>query len=341
MDRRVVGLGAAVVFVVALLVLVTINAPADGPDHPYDHENFSEVSVATEKVVAGPVRTVVEGLEARGYWCVQPRWNNFAVQVTCQGEAQVDLIVTGQGAISYAAISDFNGRQESRKRFWRVLNASLLRLWPNERTVIEDLLAESQPHTFLGNDPVAPSDPRDQYATYEVQTDTASWSLRSRYTGEPLTLRLRTAHLRDHSWPFGSRHYAKSFSVATTALRSAGFTCATACYRAADNQTVNFDTHDGQIVTAEFTLRTRADGTPADDPAGRWVRAGLPFLTSDVRAAVGRRIELSRVERQSWRGVVAGTPVNITAVTGASSTLDGHGAYDIRVAIGIALPYVE
>lgn len=334
---RAVGFGITAVLAAAL-VLVTIKAPAHGPDHPYDHENFSEVSAATETVVDGPVRTVIEELEAYRYWCVQPRRNHFAVQFTCRGEARVDLIATTKGAISYASIDDLTGLQESRTQLWKVLNASFLRLWPSDRTAIQNLLEDAQPFTFLG-DPI-PSEPHDPYPTHAIRTDNASWSLTSSQ-GDPIILRLRTAHLRDHSWPFGSGHYAESLSAAITALEADGFTCETACYRATDEQAVSFHAHDGQIVTARFTLRTKADGDRAEDASGRWIRAGLPFLKPAVRAAVGQRIELSRFAHSSWHGVVAGTPVDMTAVTRSTVTTDGHTGYDLRVVIGIPLLRVE
>lgn len=340
--RRVLGLGVVVLLVAALLASSTTRAAADGPGHPYDHGDLAELSVATEDVVDGPVRVVVDGLAAHGYWCVQPRRNRVAVQIACRAstrDVRVDLIATPRGAIAYAAV-EFGVPGETRERFWPVLDASLLRLWPGERAAFRDLLADAQPDGIRIGDTAAPGDPDDQFSTEVAHTRTGTWSLWSFYTGDPIKLYLRTTELRDHSWPFGAAHYATTVSAATTALRADGFTCATACYRAADGQSVTFTTHDGRITGAEFTLRTEDDGDPVDDPSRRWVRAGLPFLTPAVRAAVGRRIERSRLAHESWHGVVAGTPVDITARPG-SGIDNGHAARDLTVVVGIPLLRVE
>jgi hypothetical protein len=104
---------------------------------------------------------------------------------------------------------------------------------------------------------------------------------------------------------------------------------------------VAFDDHDGQIVAVRLTLRSSVKGDPSIDPAGQWVRAGLPFLAPAVRAAVGRRVEDCRIERRSWRGVVAGTPVDIIAVPGNPVLPDGRPAADLLVTIGIPLLDIE
>lgn len=343
--RGRIGIGAVVALVVVLVLVMMPAAPAHGPDAPYDHEGLSEVSAATEHVVNGQASIVTDGLQSRGYWCVQPRSNDSSVQVACQspeGDVLVDVIAARDGQILYADLDLGPAKSPESSGLWTVLDASFLKLWPQERTVIADLLEGSQPHDFMPfGTSAAPSDPRDQYSTREVRTDNASWSLWSFYTGEPLALRVRTAGLQDRSWPFDGSHYATSLSAATTNLTADGFRCATSCYRAADDQTVDFYTHDAQIVSVSFTLHTRADGDRADDPSGRWVRDGLPFLTPAVRSAVGRRIEESRVEGKSWRGVVAGTPVQITEETGGSSTPDDQAAHDFTVVIGIPLLFVE
>lgn len=345
--RGRIVIGAVVALVVVLVLVMMPAAPARGPEAPYDHEGLSEASVATEHVVKGQASIVTDGLQARGYWCVQPRSNDSSVQVACQspeGDVRVDAIAARDGQILYADLD--LGRAES-PEFWTVLDASFLKLWPQERTMIADLLEGSQPQEFMPfGRSAAPSDPRDQYSTHEVRTDNASWSLWSFYTGTPLALRVRTTGLQDRSWPFGGNHYATSLSAATTNLTADGFHCGTSCYRAADDQTVNFETHDAQIVSVSFALHTRADGDRADDPSGRWVRDGLPFLTPAVRSAVGQRIEKSRVEGKSWRGVVAGTPVQITEETHGSPTPDDQAAHDqaandLTVVIGIPLLHVE
>ena len=340
----------AIVTALVVVLAVTKNGPARGPAAPYDHSGFAEVSVATEDVVAGQARTVVEGLAESGYWCVQPRSNDLAVQIACQSpqrDIRVDVVAAPSGDVLYVdidlgAAAASASPQEVGDRLGRVLDASFLRLWPQDRRTVEELVEDAQPHPFMPFGSEAPPvDPAEQYSTHDQRTDDASWSLWSRYTGEPLALRVRTTGLENRSWPFGGSHYATSVDAATTELVAAGFTCATACSRASDGQTFAFDEHDGQIVAVSFTLRSSVDGDRSTDPSGQWVRAGLPFLTPAVRAAVGQRVEECRIERRSWRGVVAGTPVDILTVPGGSTMPDDRPAKDLMVTIGIPLLYVE
>lgn len=207
---------------------------------------------------------------------------------------------------------------------------------------IDDLVEDAQPQPFMHFGSEAPSaDEAEQYTTHDRRTDNASWSLWSRYTGQPLHLRVRTAGLADGSWPSSSGHYATSAATATTALVSAGFKCPASCYRASDGQTVDFDEHDGQIVVVRFTLRCSSADSRRTDASGQCVRAGLPFLTPAVRAAVGQRVEQCRIERRSWSGVVAGTPVDINVVDGAATMPDDRSEFDLTVTMGIPLQYVE
>lgn len=349
-DRPRVWIVVVSAVAAVLVLVVTRNGPARGPTAPYDHSGFSEVSVATEDVVAGQARTVVQGLAQRGYWCVQPRSNDLAVQIVCQSperDVQVDMVAAPGGDVLYAdidlgAAAFSEPSQDVGDRLGQVLDASFLRLWPQDRTTIRDLVEDAQPRRFMpfGRE-APPADPADQYSTQDQRTDNASWSLWSHYTGEPLALRVRTTGLEDNSWPFGSGHYATSVEAATTDLLADGFTCAIACSRASDGLAVSFEEHEGQIVAARFTLRSSLEDGEGTSPSGQWVRAGLPFLTPAVQAAVGERLEQSRLEHRSWRGVVAGTPVDIVAVPGAATTPDGRPARDLAVVIGIPLLYVE
>lgn len=341
-----------VVFAVAAVsvLAVTRNGPARGPAAPFDHSGFSEVSVATEDVVTGQARTVVQGLAQHEYWCVQPRSNDLAVQIACQSperDVQVDMVAAPDGDVLYADI-DLDAAAFSEPshnagdRLGQVLDASFLRLWPQDRTTIRDLVEDAQPRPFMpfGRE-APPADPADQYSTRDQRTDNASWSLWSRYTGEPLALRVRTTGLQDHSWPFGSGHYATSVEAATTQLVADGFSCEASCHRAPDIQAVTFDEHDGHIVAVRFTLRSSVADDDRPESSGQWVRAGLPFLTPAVQLAIGQRVEKCRVEHRSWRGVVAGTPVDIIAVPGAATMPDGRPADDLMVTIGIPLLDVE
>lgn len=72
-------------------------------------------------------------------------------------------------------------------------------------------------------EPAPPADPDDQFSTHDRSTDDADWSLTSIYTGDPLALRVRTAGLEDHSWPFDGSHYATLADAATADLLAAGF----------------------------------------------------------------------------------------------------------------------
>jgi len=344
-DRPRVWIVVVSAVAAVLVLVVTRNGPARGPTAPYDHSGFSEVSVATEDVVAGQARTVVQGLAQRGYWCVQPRSNDLAVQIACQSperDVQVDMVAAPGGDVLYADIdlgpaADSARPQDAENRLSQVLDASFLRLWPQDRTTTRDLVEDAQPSNMPFGREAPPADPADQYSTQDQRTDNASWSLWSHYTGEPLALRVRTAGLDDHSWPFGSGHYATSVEAAATELVGDGFSCEASCHRAPDIQAVTFDEHDGQIVAVRFTLRSSVADGDRTESSGQWVRAGLPFLTPAVQAAVGERVEESRLEHRSWRGVVAGTPVDIVAVPGAATTPDGRPARDLAVVIGIPL----
>ncbi len=342
--------GFAVLAALVAVLAVIRSGPARGPAAPYSHSGYSEISVATEDVVAGQARTVVQGLSQRGYWCIQPRSNDLAVQIACQSperDVQVDVVAAPDGDVLYADIdlgpaADPARTQDAQNRLGQVLDASFLHVWPQDRTTIQKLFEDAQPASGMPSGRRAPPvDPEEPYSTRDRLTDNASWSLWSRYTGEPLALRVRTASLQDNSWPFGSSHYAASVEAAITGLLADGFTCASSCSRASDGTAVSFEEHEGQIVAARFTLRSSVQDGEGTGPSEQWVRAGLPFLTPAVQAAVGERVEQSRREHRSWRGVVAGTPIDIVAVPGAAPMPDGRPARDLAVEIGIPLLYVE
>lgn len=348
---RLVRVAIGPVLVVAVLALASacIGPGFRGPVAPYDHNGFAEVSAATEDVVAGQASTVVDGLREHGYWCVQPRSNDRAVQIACRSperDIAVDLVAAPDGDVLYADIDLEAGAvpdssADSRDRLDEVLDASLLLLWPQDHASIRDLVESAQPQEFLPMGGAAPpANPDEQYSTQNLSTGDADWSLRVFYTGEPLALRVRTAGLEDHSWPLDGSHYATSTNAATTELLADGFTCATACHRAPDEQTVAFESHQGQIVVARLTMRSSVEGPRADLP-GAWTLADLPFLTPEVRGAIEQRVEESRIHRQSWRGVVEGTPLDVRAVPGGATTPDGQPLSDLEVTIGLPLFPVE
>ena len=335
----------AVSLVAAFTLAATRDNPFRGPSSPYDHPGFTEVSVATEDVVEGQATIVVEGLRGRGYWCVQARSNDRAVQIACRmpgTSTGVDLMADTTGDVLYADIdlSPHTPVNQSTKQLARLLDNSFLRLWPRDRAVVEQLVQDSQPQPFFPMGDQAPPDAEDQFSTYEQNTANASWSLWTFYTGQPLALRIRTPELRDRSWPMGGDHYATPTSVATAALRAMGYTCATACSRATGLQRVSFDEHRDQIVAAQLTLRSSVNGNRKADLSGQWVRNGLPFLTPEVRTAIGQRIEKSRTSGRNWQGVIAGTPLEIRAVPGGLKP-NGRAAATLEANIGVPLLHVE
>ena len=344
--------------VIAVVAAITaLVATRDGSVRPpaaaYDHDGFAEVSIATEDVVDGQAGIVVGGLRERGYWCLQPRSNERAVQIACRSsghEDRVDLVSTPGGDVLYADVdvsrpSAGAGRRVAGAgdRLLWVLGGSLLRLWPEDRTAVEALVGDAQPDGFVPLGGAAPpSGTGSEPSTNKRRTDNASWSVRSWPPGEPRSLRAVTGEVTDRSWPLASGHYATSLKTATAALMRVGFRCGQGCYRSSDEQAVHFVHHAGQITAIEFTLRSSAERAdrPAD-PSGRWVRSRLPFLTPAVRGEIGRRVERCRLQRRSWRGLVAGTPVEIEAVAGASLLAGDRPAFDMTVTIGIPLLHVE
>lgn len=221
----------------------------------------------------------------------------------------MDLTATRQGLSPTRPSTTSPLLAKGRQHLWTLLDTSLLKLWPDERTAIENLIEDAQPFTFLG-DPI-PSDSDDPYSTQATRTDTASCSLRSRYTGDPVTLRLRTPHLQDYRWPFGSAHYATSRSAARTALRADGFRCATACYRAGETRrsTSTHTTARSSLPTspcaprptAPLLVTRRGAGSAQACPSSH-----PPCAPLSAGASNG-----TRVEHECWHGVVEGTPVTL------------------------------
>ena len=336
-----------VLVLVAVVLVVTRKVPTRGPTAPYDHSGFSEQSVASEDIVAGQARTVTQGLVQLGFWCVQPRYNDQAVQIACRSaeyDMDIDVVAAPDGDVLYAEIDLGNADTSAgpRDHLDQALVASFLKLWPQDRQTIQDLIEQAQPHSFmaLGGE-APPASEADQYSTTEERTDNATWSLWSRYTGQPLALRIRTTGLQDHTWPFGGEHYATSVDAATAALVADGSTCATACSPASDVQSLDFEEHDGQIVAIHFTLRSRLVDLDSRAPSRSWAQVSLALLSPAVQPAIAQRVEQQRIEQRSWRGVVAGTPVEIVSAPGAATTPDNRPATDLWVTIGIPLLYPE
>lgn len=326
-----------------VVLLLAKDAPQSGPVDPYGHHGFSEVSMASEDVVSGQTSTVATELESNGYRCIQARSNSRAVQVVCHapsGHTQVDIVSDPDGSILYADIDlqdDLPDTDQGGRRSMVIL-APFLDLWPQDRPVVQEMFADAVPRPFmpLGGE-APPVDPSHQYDTHDVRTEDAHWLLQTRYTGEALRLKIRTPRLRDQNWPLGGDHYATSIETAMSRMKDEGFGCEVACYRAADDLTVSFGEHEGQIITADFIMRSPVAGDPRPDSAGRWLRGGLPFLTPAVSSAVGQFVEGCRASHNACQGVIAGTPVRVITPPGAVGTPDGGGARELHVTIGIPL----
>ncbi|MCI2237778.1 hypothetical protein MN205_04655 [Kineococcus sp. TRM81007] len=336
---------------------------------------MQEVSVATEQVVGGQTGVLVAGLRAAGSWCFQPRSNALTAQIRCQGQqgdATVDLVSDLDGDLTHAEIqmptevtatgvttvtsrasgaltaSGASGTSttepvraaQDHLRF--VLEASLLTVWPQDRGVLDGLLRKAEPRSFLPfGDAGAPHSDEEQYQTLEQRSERASWSLRTSCTGAPLALTVRTDALRDRSWPFGASHYAGTTAAAAARLQQAGSSCGSSGCSLGDehgDRSVAFGVHDGQIVTADLTLRPAADGAAATTEVHE-LEQTLAFLTPEVRTDIAAVIARSQAEGSEWRGLVAGTPVQVSVENGWP-TLGGRHVYGVRVLIGIPLLYV-
>lgn len=355
--RQLAALAVLAALLVAGLTVALWVRPASGPAHPYDHDGLGEVSEATTTTaVAGQVRDVALGLEELGYWCVQPRRNEETVQVRCQASTYgttLDLIATTTGDLAYAHLdlvpssdgpATTSGTVSAEEAdVWAVLDASLLRLWPDDRDTVEGLLADARPRDFMsfGSQP-PPADA--DYSQHAERTSSASWSLWASPAGLPLALTVRTEHLRDRTWPDGSEHYATALDEAIAGLVAQGFTCGEInCFRDDDTDgqmDTTFEVHDGQVVSTTVLLRTgQQDGRTVPDLAGQWLAQGPPFLEPAVQDAVASRLQRSRVESLDWRGVVAGVPLDITVFGGRTPTPDGDR--DLEVAAVVGTPPVD
>lgn len=325
-------MGVAAVTAVTVGLLVHGPEPLAGPSAPYDHEPLDEVSVATDDVVAGDAARLARGLAEEGVPCVQPRSNEVAVQISCAGPAgTVDLVAGPDGEIHYAAVDPV---ADTPSTLYRLLDASFLALWPQDRGEVDDLVADAEPDRDFTGSIVVPRDEDDQYPVRSVVTDSATWTLRSRYAGQLSQLHVRTDALTDRSWPFGGEHYAGTLAAAATVLTREGFTCGsyggTDCLRPADQLRVGFDVQGEQVVVVRATLTS---GVGQDVDPAQQVPALGTALTPRVRAAVADRLELCRRTGQEFRGVVAGTPLQVTTGYTQAPSLD--------VVIGVPLLYVE
>jgi len=308
--------------------------PLEGPSAPYDHPALGEVSVATDEVVDGDAALLADGLAEVGVSCFQARANTAAVQIDCAGPLGTVDLVTGPGGDVRYALVDPEG--ETAEALHRLLDASFLRLWPDDRPTVEGLVEDAEPDRNVTGDVVMPRDEDDQYPTRAEVTDSATWSLLAHYGGGLLQLHVRTPALEDRAWPFGAEHHATTVAEAFAALTAQGFRCVADgvdnCHRAADDLLVDLSVHGDQVVSALLTpgSAARRGGRPVGDVSGQWVRDGLLFLTPAVRAAVGARIQECWVAGQGFRGVVAGTPLDV----------DVHpGRFEVQV--GVPLLHVE
>jgi len=289
--------------------------------------------VATGDFTGGDVARIADGLAGEGVPCIQVRANAAAAQLRCGGPAgTVDLVVGPDGDVGYADIDPVAGTPST---LYRLLDASFLALWPQDRGDVDDLVAEAvaEPDRDLTGSIILPREEEDEYPVRSTVTGSATWTLRSHYGGELFGLHIRTDALTDRSWPFGAEHYATTLAAAYAVLTPEGFDCGsyggTGCWRPADQLRVDFEVHGDQVVTVSLTLPT--DGASAE-PSPGWLPAGLAFLTPQVRGPVGDRIEECRRTGRDFAGVVAGTPLEVEVEVYAGQ---------LAVDIGAPLLYVE
>jgi hypothetical protein len=341
---------------VAVTAATCATPPVDGPAAPYDHPPMDESSTASAVRLGGEVQVLAEGLTDAGFFCAQVRRNAAAVQVWCRPETpgtEVHLLASPTGDLRYADVAlPFEASYAADLQ--PVLDASFLRLWPQDRDDLAELAEDvpaPEPAMRFGSDG-GPRTEEEQY--YDVVRSTG----KARYTaavswGSPLGLRVRTPQLTDRSWPFGADSYARRFSDAAAELAAPGLECnPAACY---DPSSVN---PNGAVIS--FTTDADFDGTGSGDQivsatievpmdaavSGRtdlatpgWALEPLRFLTPAVGAAVTEAITECVSTGRGSRAIRAGAVVVIDA-RGTEGYPDDPPT-TCAVQVGVPLLYVE
>jgi len=356
MGRPDIYLRTAVALIPVAVTAATCAAPpADGPGAPYDHPPMDERSVASEVRLGGQVQELAEGLTDAGFFCAQVRGNAAAVQVLCRPErpgTEVHLVSSPTGNLLYAEVAlPFQASFDTDLQ--PVLDASFLRLWPQDRDDLAEVAEDVRPpRPFMRFGSVGPLTEEERY--YDVVRSTG----KARYTvavswGSPMSLRVRTPLLADRTWPFGADSYARTYSDAAPGLAALGLEC---------NPAVCYDPASADPNGGAITFTTDADGSGAGsgqqivsatievpvDPAvsgrtdlatPRWALEPLPFLTPAVGTAVRDAIAGCVSTGEGSRDVVAGAVVGIDP-----RTTDGDATarpYACSVQVGVPLLYVE
>ena len=341
---------------VAVTAATCATPPTDGPDAPYDHPPMDESSIASEVRLGGELLVLADGLTDAGFFCAQVRENAAAVQVWCRPDTpgtEVHLIASPTGDLRYAEVAlPFQATYAADLQ--PVLDASFLRLWPQDRDDLAELAEDvpaPEPAMRFGSDG-GPRTEEERY--YDVLRSTG----KARYTvavswGSPMGLRVRTPQLTDRSWPFGAASYARRFSDAAAELAALGLECNPAvCYdpsSANPNGGVISFTTDGdfdgtgsgdQIVSAtiEVPMGAAVSGR-ADLATPGWALQPLPFLTPAVGAAVTAAITECVSTRRGSRAIRAGAVVVVDA-RGTEGYPD-DAAHTCAVQVGVPLLYVE
>ncbi|NEK87180.1 hypothetical protein GCU60_15670 [Blastococcus saxobsidens] len=337
------------------------------PTAPYEHPPMDEDSVVRPVSTKGDVARVADGLAAAGFFCAQVRANDAAVQVRClrrlpasppAADAEVttmDLVTTPAGALQYAHVElpekpldPSVVPQPSGEALLAVLDASLFRLWPEDGQDMRDAVAELAAVRSPGWDPTDPRPPEQR----TVRTDSAQYVVAevpghgAVHADPALELTVTTPLVEDHSWPYGSEHYARTTVEAAPGLEAGGFDCygdiEQPCTRPAGNQQIDYETFAGtdRVLTASVGIGggvvDRAVGMP---PLADWgFPQGLTFLTAEVRSAVEQRVDEARRTGEPFTGIVAGVWLDLDA--SRSPVTQPDGSYAVRVQVTVGAPLV-
>jgi len=314
--RRSRATGAAAAAVLSLVsTACTSTADPDLSSTAYQHEPLKENSVAGPVTAGGDTAVLAAGLTDQGYTCAQVRSNAVALQVWCRqriadgaGERAtvVNIIADRAGSLEYAHV-ELAGESSALGSDWdrlrEVLEASLVRLWPEDEEAIAETLddeRERQERNRERNQPDAP--PPDG-----LTTDRAIYTVPS-----PGLFTVRAIGVEEPQWPYGADHYTTTMTAAVPGLTAGGFECyyppQRTCLRPDANQGLNVTLRGDQILTAEFRVGGLVrDGELQTTLADEGFPQGLSFLAERVEGAVIEKLQEARRTGQGFTGIVSGT----------------------------------
>lgn len=341
-----------------------------GPLEPYEHEPMDETSMATPVSADGEVGALAAALERSGFFCAQVRSNSLARQIWCRAAVPpvatgddprvttVDLVSTLDGQLQYAYFDlpkSVSPRPPSdpdqAQRLLTILEASVLKLWPEDASAIRAIVDDVQKPPWLSVKD--PSDPRPP-SRASVTTDHARYNVgEGRFFGDGITVHgdpvltftLMTDALMDHAWPFSGAHYATTTTAAAPGLEEGGFDCygpqESPCTRPAGNQQVDYMTQGrtNQILTASVGISggIKTPGEGLSSLASTGFPNGLTFLTPKVRAGVEKQLTHARLTGESFIGIIEGTVVILET---RSTRPQPDGTYAVRVQLSVGVPLV-